>query len=138
MANEEHLARLKQEVSAWDAWRLENPTIQPDLRAADLRGAHLRRARLSMANLSRADLSGADLTAADLRGAHLIGANLTAAHLAEAQSASQHPGSVPFSVNADGGFLSVASPERRHRGPCENQQTTEEGRRQAWALRRGD
>jgi Pentapeptide repeats (8 copies) len=108
MANEEHLARLKQEVSAWDAWRLENPTIQPDLRAADLRGAHL------------------------------IGANLTAAHLAEAQSASQHPGSVPFSVNADGGFLSVASPERRHRGPCENQQTTEEGRRQAWALRRGD
>ena len=36
MANEEHLARLKQGVEAWNAWRYENSTIQPDLSGANL------------------------------------------------------------------------------------------------------
>ncbi len=49
MANEEHLAILRQGVRAWDAWREEHPDVKPDLSRADLSGA----------NLSGADLSGA-------------------------------------------------------------------------------
>jgi choline dehydrogenase-like flavoprotein len=37
MANDEHVALLKQGVPAWNAWRGENPGIRPDLREADLR-----------------------------------------------------------------------------------------------------
>jgi hypothetical protein len=43
MANEEHLARLKQGVEAWNQWRDKHPEIYPDLREADLAGADLRR-----------------------------------------------------------------------------------------------
>ena len=39
MANEEHLARLKQGVAAWNQWRRAHPEIQPDLDGAPLRGA---------------------------------------------------------------------------------------------------
>src|SRR5207344_2362243 len=59
MANDEHVALLKQGVDAWNAWREENPDIRPDLSGADLGGANL-----GGANLSGADLSGADLTGA--------------------------------------------------------------------------
>ena len=38
MANEEHLALLKKGVTAWNAWRDENPDIDPDLFEANLRG----------------------------------------------------------------------------------------------------
>jgi hypothetical protein len=58
MANEDHLARLKQGVGAWNQWRVANPTITPDLSTADLTGA---------------DLAQANLYEADLRGAHLTG-----------------------------------------------------------------
>ncbi len=47
MANEEHVALLKQGVDAWNAWRRENPDIRPALSGADLHGADLRRADLS-------------------------------------------------------------------------------------------
>ena len=47
MANEEHVARLKQGVDAWNAWRRETPDARPDLHGADLRGAHLMLANLS-------------------------------------------------------------------------------------------
>jgi hypothetical protein len=36
MANEEHLAILKQGVEAWNKWRHANPRIWPDLRGANL------------------------------------------------------------------------------------------------------
>ena len=36
MANDEHVALLKQGVAAWNAWRDENPDIRPDLSGADL------------------------------------------------------------------------------------------------------
>jgi hypothetical protein len=49
MANEEHLARLKQGVTVWNRWRDTNYDIQSDLRGADLAGA---------------DLSGTDFTRA--------------------------------------------------------------------------
>ena len=52
MANEEHLARLKQGVEAWNAWREANPSFfTPDLREADLTGANLVRVDLRGANL---------------------------------------------------------------------------------------
>src|SRR5436190_492905 len=66
MANEEHVAVLKQGVDAWNAWRRQHPAIRPSLRSANLRSANL-----SRVDLSEADLTGADLTGADLRNASL-------------------------------------------------------------------
>ena len=92
MANDEHVALLKQGVDAWNRWRDENPGARPDLNEANLReanlreanlsgtnlrGANLREAGLSKANLSRADLSGANLFWACLNHADLTGADLT-------------------------------------------------------------
>lgn len=109
MANEEHLAILRQGVEVWNRWREANPTLRPDFRRMDLsefdlkkadlqgtdfRRSDLRRARLQGANLSRADLSGASirraflqrvqLQDADLSGADLTGTDLTAADLRRA------------------------------------------------------
>jgi hypothetical protein len=105
MANDEHVAILKQGVKAWNAWRRENPDIRPDLSNADLRGADLSGANLARANLreaflfkanlgsadlveanlrDHADLSGADLARANLREAFLFKANLSGADLSGA------------------------------------------------------
>jgi uncharacterized protein YjbI with pentapeptide repeats len=62
MANEEHLARLKGGVAAWNKWRKANPEIRLNLAAADLSGAKLSRANLSGANFSVANLSRANLS----------------------------------------------------------------------------
>src|ERR1044072_7882800 len=66
MANEEHLAILKQGVEKRNKWRDENPEIRPDLSGTYLDGK----------NLSYADLRGADLSYAHLRGANFRGADL--------------------------------------------------------------
>jgi len=84
MANDEHVALLKQGAAAWNAWRDKNPNIDPDLREADLRGANLRRANLRRVNLSEADISEAELSNANLRGANLRRAKLWQARLREA------------------------------------------------------
>ncbi len=111
MANEEHLAVLRQGVEVWNEWREKNPEIKPNLRDSDLSGADLRwvnlrdsylvkadfsktdlresdlseadlsRANLNRANLSRADLFEADLSGADLSEAKLIMANLSGTRL---------------------------------------------------------
>ena len=47
MANEKHVALLRQGVNVWNAWREKEPSIRPDLRGADLRGAILSGAGLS-------------------------------------------------------------------------------------------
>ena len=48
MANEEHIALLKQGVDVWNEWRRENPDVWPiDLFKADLSGADLRIAETS-------------------------------------------------------------------------------------------
>lgn len=103
MANQEHLAVLKQGVGVWNKWRQKNPAVFPDLKGADLRdadlmGANLREVYLTEADLTGALLSRADLFSADLRGAVLANAimeyvnlvsgilesaNLTCAHLTE-------------------------------------------------------
>jgi hypothetical protein len=96
MANEEHLAILRQGVVVWNRWREANPDVEPDLTEADLHltnllganfrltrlvGANLYNAGLSRTNLGRADLSAADLTGANLSGATLTGAIFTGANL---------------------------------------------------------
>jgi uncharacterized protein YjbI with pentapeptide repeats len=73
MANDDHIAKLKEGVPAWNAWRDENPDIRPDLSWADLSNVHL-----------EVDLSGVDLNHADLIGVNLTGANLGEANLTEA------------------------------------------------------
>jgi uncharacterized protein YjbI with pentapeptide repeats len=60
MANDEHVAMLKQGVEAWNERRREFPII-PDLINAKLGGADLRGANLDGAFLYKADLSGAAL-----------------------------------------------------------------------------
>lgn len=85
----DHLARLQRGVDEWNAWRSDNPSINPFLHRADLRGrclrdADLRGADLSAANLQRADLRRADLTAADLSHANVSGADLEDAVLTDA------------------------------------------------------
>jgi hypothetical protein len=83
MANEKHLAILRQGVEAWNAWRQEHGNfLRPGfVRSPDLKGAPLRGEELAGANLSRADLTNADLSGADLTGANLSRASLTRARL---------------------------------------------------------
>jgi hypothetical protein len=86
MANDEHVALLKQGVDAWNAWRDENPKVVPDLSGANLMkenlvGANLSEADLSDANLREANLREADLFLANLSGANLSGANISGADL---------------------------------------------------------
>ena len=57
MANEEHVTLLKQGVTAWNAWRSENPTVRPDLHGATLSGANLHGVDFTSATLRRASLS---------------------------------------------------------------------------------
>jgi uncharacterized protein YjbI with pentapeptide repeats len=68
MANEEYVTLLKQGVDGWNAWRLKNHDIHPDLREADLHEANLYRADLARANLAGANLATANLIEANLTG----------------------------------------------------------------------
>lgn len=88
MANDEHLAILKQGIEVWNRWREENAEVRPDLSEADLSGADLSRkwtgTDILAADLREADLSGTNLSGANLTGANLCGANLSGAFLSEA------------------------------------------------------
>jgi len=84
VANDEHVAKLKEGVQAWNEWRKAHPDVTPDLSGADLDRANLRVADLSGADLATANLSWADLNSANLGGADLATANLSCADLATA------------------------------------------------------
>jgi uncharacterized protein YjbI with pentapeptide repeats len=84
MVNDEHVALLKQGVTAWNAWRAENPNIRPDLTGADLRNLNLNGAKLREPNLREATLSGANIVQADLSGADLSRTNCAQADLSGA------------------------------------------------------
>jgi hypothetical protein len=105
--NEEHLDRLQNGgIGAWNAWRLDNPGLRPDLRGArinslaarsplsrhgsifqefetqrfqsvDLHDADLRSARLWSCDFGGASLHGADLRDAELRRTGLQAADLS-------------------------------------------------------------
>ena len=62
MANDEHIALLKKGVDAWNAWRLKNLDIPPDLSDANLSEARLVEANLIKANLIKANLGEANLS----------------------------------------------------------------------------
>jgi len=82
MANPEHLKILAQGVGVWNAWRLENEGLFPDLKGADFTQEKFVGADLSHTNLTFAKLMGADLCWADLTGAKLFKANFHGAKLA--------------------------------------------------------
>jgi len=99
MANDEHIALLKKGVDAWNAWRLKNLDIPPDLSDANLSEARLVEANLIKANLIKANLGSvnlvkANLSGADLRGARLVEAHLSKANLSEANLSGADLGSV--------------------------------------------
>ncbi|MEM8641488.1 MAG: pentapeptide repeat-containing protein [Cyanobacteria bacterium P01_G01_bin.54] len=81
MANPEHLAKLKEGVKAWNAWREENPGLKPELVGANLQRANLWKVNLQGANLRDAKLWGANLQRANLQGAKLSRAQLREANL---------------------------------------------------------
>ncbi|MBF0560754.1 MAG: pentapeptide repeat-containing protein [Alphaproteobacteria bacterium] len=86
MSNVHHLRNVAQGAGRWNAWRKQEPGVQPDLAQADLRGADLAgldlgKSILSLANLKKADLSGANLKDANLAGANLEEVNLAGANL---------------------------------------------------------
>ncbi|GAX45346.1 hypothetical protein NIES4075_63670 [Tolypothrix sp. NIES-4075] len=88
MANEKHLAILKQGVEVWNKWRAENSSQinskGPDLSEADFSSANLSGANLSGANLGKANLRGANLNGANLKWASFKKADLSNADLSEA------------------------------------------------------
>ncbi|HEY9740503.1 MAG TPA: pentapeptide repeat-containing protein [Coleofasciculaceae cyanobacterium] len=119
MANEEHLALLRQGVDGWNAWKANNPEIRPDLSFATGKGLIIREAKLSGVDLSRANLSRANLSRADLIGANLSAANLSEAYLSEADLIGANLNSADFSradliganligANLNGAYLSGA------------------------------
>ncbi len=77
MANEEHLAIIKQGVEVWNVWREDNPGVAPDLFGADLSNASLNNANLRQGNISDANLKDADLSRADLTRAQIFDSNLS-------------------------------------------------------------
>jgi len=84
MADDTHLAVLKQGVDAWNEWRAAHADKRPDLSNASLRGLDLAKADLPGADLRKTDLRGAILSGAVLIGANLAGANFFKAVLDDA------------------------------------------------------
>jgi len=76
MADREHVAKLKQGVTAWNEWRRQSYDGRIDLTGADLSGLDLRKA-----NLGDADLSNAKLIKANLEHALLYNATLQSCSL---------------------------------------------------------
>jgi uncharacterized protein YjbI with pentapeptide repeats len=120
VANDEHLALLRQGSAIWNEWRKRNPGgPKPDLTDANLSFANLSYADLTDADLIDADLSFASLSYADLTDADLIDANLsyanlsyadlTDANLSEAKlSHANLTGANLFQANVNGAILTEA------------------------------
>jgi uncharacterized protein YjbI with pentapeptide repeats len=110
MADKEHLERLNQGVSVWNAWRQEHPDIQIDLTEADLRGVDLTEIDFSKAWLNKVRLIEAHLRDANLSGALLWGADLSKAILSKANFSYADLSYADLSyANFTGGVLSFAN-----------------------------
>ena len=91
MADEKHLAILKQGVEAWNAWRKEHGDVTPDLGGSKLSGVMLSGANLSGANFSGVDLRNADLSDAKLSDVTgLLADKLAGANLSKSSGSDQH------------------------------------------------
>ncbi|MEM9153044.1 MAG: pentapeptide repeat-containing protein, partial [Cyanobacteria bacterium P01_F01_bin.3] len=77
-------ALIEEGADAWNQWRTDHPTVQPDLSRAYLYGYDLSGFDLSNANLERACLIGANLQDANLSGACLQSAYASDSILSEA------------------------------------------------------
>ncbi len=87
MANAQHVAILKQGVTAWNDWQMQYGHGLPDLSGADFSGADLVHADLVSVNLAGANLTGANLQSATLGEADLTGTVLAEADLSGANLA---------------------------------------------------
>ena len=67
MANDEDLARIRQGVAVWNAWRVQNPESLVNLSSRLLETWTSPWVKLFEANLDYADLRGAHFFEADLR-----------------------------------------------------------------------
>lgn len=84
MADQSHLKKLNEGVTAWNKWREECPAIFPDLRKAPLHGKTLTGIDFRRTNLDEADLSNANLCSASLDFTSLCQTNLSGAVLRNA------------------------------------------------------
>jgi hypothetical protein len=89
VANNDHLALLRQGTTIWNEWRARNPDEKPDFSRAKLigvrlPGAYLSEADFRMANLREADFRHANLRKVDFRNAVLRRADFRDANLSDA------------------------------------------------------
>ena len=125
MANQEHLDILKKGVEEWNAWRIANPDISPNLSGADLTNTKLHNIDLSNADLFRTDFYGAELLKANFRNAKLTRADLSLTALGKADlsnaifnmaklsgaqlGSAQLPGAQLYKANLRNAYLSSAN-----------------------------
>ncbi len=89
MAQKEHIQPMLEAIASmnithWNHWRIENPSVRPDLLGVELPDVDLSFAYLTYTDLRRADLSRTNLHHATLRHADLTSANLQNADLHDA------------------------------------------------------
>ena len=92
MATQQLLELIRQGTNAWNTWRQQNPSEEPDLHEEDLSNSNLSGANLSRVNLSGATISGANLSKANLSWSIMIGADLRKADVSETTSCMNPPG----------------------------------------------
>jgi hypothetical protein len=85
MGNPDHIAKAKEGVNAWNAWRSSNLRVQPNLTRADLSNRDLRNIDFRGVGLFKTNLTGANLAGAILRQSIMIGTKLCKADLTGAQ-----------------------------------------------------
>lgn len=90
MADEGHLALLKQGVMAWNEWWHDHPKAVPNLEGANLQDVSLREINFYKADLRDVTLSQVDLSMANLEGANLSIAVLRAVRTAFPAESTQH------------------------------------------------
>jgi uncharacterized protein YjbI with pentapeptide repeats len=104
--NPEHVAKLKEGVQAWNAWRNANPDIEPDLRYLDLTTPEWRDTALRntkhpwraplLIDCSNANFSNANLWKANFSGTYCSGTNFSRAIFDRANFSTAYCGNANF------------------------------------------